>query len=91
LNISNSSLQKNLGQALKPLKVLHHIPNALSLCWFILNPKNKAKFLAQQKETKNNCSPIFKSIYLQDKAKNLKQMQKQEPLQVTIQIKYLGR
>jgi hypothetical protein len=91
LNISNSSLQKNLGQALKPLKVLHHIPNALLSCWFILNPKKKAKFLAQQTKRKNNCISIVKSIHPQDKAKNFKQMQKQEPLQVTIQIEYLGR
>lgn len=40
---------------------------------------------------KNNCSPIVKSIHLQDMAKNFKQMQKQEPLQITIQIEYLGR
>ncbi len=84
-------MQENLGQALKPLKVLVQLPNALLSCWFILNLKIKAKFLAQQKEMKNNCSPIVKSIHLQDMAKNFKQMQKQEPLQITIQIEYLGR
>lgn len=81
-------MKKTSGKVAKPPKVLHHLPCASLPCWFRLNPNNNVKFLVQWKETKENCSPIVKSIHLQDKAQNTKTKEK---LQVAIQIEYLAR